>query len=114
RRDVRLRVRAERALSTSEQRYRLLFEHNLAAVFLILIDGTIQDCNEAFVHLTGLASREEVIGRSTAKHYFQARDREVFVDALRKEGRVIGREVCFRRIDGSLVWGLVNAALLVP
>ena len=35
------------------------------------------------------------------------------METLRKEGSVIGREMCFRRIDGRLFWGLVTAALLV-
>ncbi|HXW13354.1 MAG TPA: CHASE3 domain-containing protein, partial [Terriglobia bacterium] len=63
RRDVRRRVRAERALSSSEQRYRLLFAHNLAAVFLTSLEGIIQDCNDAFVDLSGCSSREEVLGQ---------------------------------------------------
>ena len=112
RRDIARRVKAERALSSSEQRYRLLFEHNLAPVFLTSIDGTVLDCNEAFVFLAGCTSREEVLGRSTAHFYVQAGDREAMVEILCKEGSIIGREIRFRRIDGSLFWGLVTAALL--
>jgi signal transduction histidine kinase/DNA-binding response OmpR family regulator len=35
------------------------------------------------------------------------------VEVLRREGRVTGREICFRRSDGSVGWGLMTAALLV-
>jgi PAS domain S-box-containing protein len=114
RRDVRRRVRAEWALSSSEQRYRLLFEHNLAAVFLTSLDGTIQDCNEAFVHVAGCYSRQELLGRKAADFYHQARDWEAFVDTLRQEGRVVGRQMCFRRRGGALIWGLISATLLAP
>jgi PAS domain S-box-containing protein len=113
RRDIARRLKAGRALSSSEQRYRLLFQNNLAAVFVTSMEGHIQDCNEAFVHLAGRSSREEVLGHSTKDSYLQAGDREALVKSLCEEGSVIGREMCFRRIDGSVFWGLVTAALLV-
>jgi PAS domain S-box-containing protein len=112
-RDIARRLKAERGLRSSEYRYRLLFQNNLAAVFVTSLDGQLQDCNEAFVHLAGCHSREEVLGRFSADHYLQPRDREALVETLRKEGQVTGREMCFRRIDGHLLWGLVNAALLL-
>ena len=112
RRDVRRRIKAERALSSSEQRYRLLFEHNLAAVFLTSMEGTIQDCNEAFVHLSRCRSREEVLGQNSNDYYFRPRDREDFMQTLCKEGSVIGHEMGFRRPDGSVFWGLITAALV--
>jgi len=111
--DIARRVKAEKALSSSEQRYRSLFEDNLAAVYVISLAGRIHDCNQAFVRLVGCSSREEVLGRGTIDYYLQAQDREVLVEVLRKEGRVTDREVCFRRVDGSLIWGLVTAALVV-
>jgi len=114
RRDVRRRLRAERALSCSEQRFRLLFEHNLAAVFVTSLEGAILDCNQAFVNSVGGYSRQQTIGRCATDFYHQARDREAFVEALRKDGRVVGCEICFRRMDGSLIWGLISAALLPP
>jgi PAS domain S-box-containing protein len=112
--DVRRRLRAEYALNSSEQRYRLLFNNNLAAVFLSSLDGAIQDCNEAFVQVAGCYLREEIVGRNAVDFYHQPQDREDFVDTLRKEGRVIGREIRFRRRGGALMWGLISAALLAP
>ena len=85
---------------------------SLAAVFLTSMEGTIQDCNEAFVHLSRCPSREEVLGRNATDYYFQARDREAFMEALCKEGSVIGHEMGFRRPDGSVFWGLITAALV--
>ena len=111
-RDIARRVEAERAQVASEQRYRLLFQNNLAAVFLTSLGGQIQDCNKAYLDIWGCSSREEVLGRSAAEFYVRPGDREAFVEDLRKEGKVAGREICFRRTDGSLFWGLITASLL--
>jgi PAS domain S-box-containing protein len=108
------RAPAERALIASEQRYRLLFKHNLAAVFLTSLDGAILDCNEAFVQVVGCCFRQEVVGRNATDFYHQPRDRDAFVDTLRKEGRVVGREVLIRRRGAASIWGLISAALLAP
>jgi PAS domain S-box-containing protein len=110
--DIGRRMKTERALSSSEQRYRLLFQNNLSAVFVTTITGQILDCNEAYIHLMGCSSREEILGPNASGIYLRAGDREAFVEALRKKGRVSDREICFRRSDGSLFWGLVTAALL--
>ena len=111
-RDIARRVEAERAQFASEQRYRLLFQNNLAAVFLTSLGGQIQDCNKAYLDIWGCSSREEVLGRSAAEFYVRPGDREALVEDLRKEGKVAGREICFRRTDGSLFWGLITASLL--
>ena len=39
---------SEKALRQSEQRYRLLFDRNLAGLFHSTLDGRILDCNESF------------------------------------------------------------------
>ncbi len=111
---ARRRTKAESALSSSEQRYRLLFQHSLAAVFLSSLDGVIHDCNDAFVQLSGCYLREELIGRNATDFYLHPKDRETFVDALREDGRVVGCEIEFRRKGGESMWGLVSAALLAP
>ena len=47
------RKQAELDLRESERKYRLLFERNVAGVFLSRLDGRILDCNDAFVHMLG-------------------------------------------------------------
>jgi diguanylate cyclase (GGDEF)-like protein/PAS domain S-box-containing protein len=54
-------LRQERALSESEARLRSLFEHNPDPVIAIELDGTMVQCNEAALRLSGLP-RDAVIG----------------------------------------------------
>ena len=87
RRDVARRLRAERALRSSEQRYRLLFDHNLAAVFLTSLEGILLDCNEAFVRLGGGSSRQAIVGRTAVDYYVQPQERQAL-----SEGSAQGRK----------------------
>jgi diguanylate cyclase (GGDEF)-like protein/PAS domain S-box-containing protein len=56
-------VRQERALSESEARLRSLFEHNPDPVLAIELDGTMSQCNEAALRVSGLP-REAIVGSS--------------------------------------------------
>ncbi len=104
--------RAFAQLAASEQRYRGLFERNLAGVFLTTLDGRILDCNDACAHFFGHASREELMTHSICEHYCAAGDREALIARLKEEKRITNFEICFRKKDGSHVWALENAALL--
>jgi PAS domain S-box-containing protein len=57
------RKRAEVALKESEERYRRLFDEATEGVVLADAEtGILQDCNQAFLHLTGY-EKEDLIGR---------------------------------------------------
>ena len=58
--DITERRHAEDALRESEERYRKLFEANLAGVYVTKLDGTILDFNDAMMRMLGYDTREEV------------------------------------------------------
>jgi PAS domain S-box-containing protein len=111
-RDITKRKRAEQALLSSEQRYRLLFERNVAGVAIGSLDGRVLDCNEGWARILGYESRGEVLGRHASEFYFHPEEREPLLDELREKQAVFSRELQLKRKDGSPVCVLFNAAAL--
>jgi PAS domain S-box-containing protein len=110
--DISDQVRAERALRESEQRYRLLFERNLAGVFRTTPEGKIVDCNEAFARIFGYARRDDILSHNAFEFYFESGDRELLIAKLRDCGHLTNLESRCRCKDGSPVWVLENLSLV--
>jgi len=106
------RARAEAALRDSEQRYRLLFERNLAGVFEATLDGRILECNESCARILGCSSPEELRTLLTHDFYFTLADREALLARLSAQRTLTNYGVRLHRKDGSPVWVLVNLALV--
>jgi PAS domain S-box-containing protein len=99
-------------LRASEERYRVLFERNLAGVLRSTMDGQILECNDAFARILGYASPAEVRARSMTDFYFDPADRAAMLAELRQHGRLPDHEVRCRRKDGSACW-VVSSICLV-
>jgi two-component system, cell cycle sensor histidine kinase and response regulator CckA len=100
------------AVRDSEQRYRLLFERNLAGVFRSGVDGTLIDCNEALCTMLGYDSREELQRVGMRSLYVDPEERNSAIAKLRSHGQLINHEVRWRRKDGTEIVALANVALL--
>jgi diguanylate cyclase (GGDEF)-like protein/PAS domain S-box-containing protein len=109
--DITERREAEKALRESEERYRLLFERNLAGVYRTALDGRILDCNEAFARIFGYESRDELLAMNVAEVYFRPTDRDDFLARLREQKTLTNEEGCLRRRDGAPVWILENVTI---
>jgi PAS domain S-box-containing protein len=110
--DVTERKRAEETLRESEERYRLLFERNLAGVYRCGLDGSVIDCNEAVARMLGYESRQETISQPIWEFYHDPSQGQEILARLIREGALTSFEVEARRKDGGVVWLLANVNLL--
>jgi PAS domain S-box-containing protein len=106
------RREAETALNASEERYRLLFERNLAGVYRTTEDGQLLDCNQAFATIFGYQSTGELRLAGARSLYFDPATREQMLAELRARSRLNNYEMKLKRRDGSPIWTLANLALL--
>jgi PAS domain S-box-containing protein len=103
---------ANEALTHSEQRYRKLFEANLAGTYLTKPDGTIIDFNDAMMRMLGYDSREDVFQHRSTDFYADPAYRAELIQRLRNDGIVPGNEAVLCRKDGSTLYALGYAVLL--
>jgi len=108
--DITERKRAEEALHESEQRYRLLFERNLAGVFRYTAEGRVADANDAYAHILGYPSGKELMGLCRTGLFFDASDAAGIWARLQEKKALTDLEVRLKRKDGNAVWVLENVS----
>jgi PAS domain S-box-containing protein len=86
------------------ERYRVLFDKNVAGAVLTTPEGRIVDCNETCARIFGFDSREEMLAHSAWDFYFNRAERESLLDRLRTPGNNPAEEVCLRARDGAPIW----------
>lgn len=107
-----LQARAFQESRSSEERYRLLFEQNVAGVFRSTRDGRILDCNDALVRSFGYDSRQDLMAHQTWELYQQRADRESLLASLEREPAITNLHLRFKRKDGSEMNGLMNITVV--
>jgi PAS domain S-box-containing protein len=100
------------AASTAALQYQVLFENNLAAVYVSTVEGKLLNCNSAFLRMYGFKSKEEALGYSAVSLYPQPADRERFLSDLAEQGRILNYECTQVRRDGSVFWILERATIV--
>jgi PAS domain S-box-containing protein len=110
--DISERREAEEALRISEERYRLLFERNLAGVFWTSFDCQFVDCNESFARMFGHQSRMEMLSLNGRALYHSPQEHDVLMAKLKREKAFNNVELSMRRKDGSPIWVLANMSIV--
>ena len=98
--------------STVARQYQVLFENNLAAVYVCTLDGKLLNCNGAFLRMYGFHSKKQALDHATIFLYSHPEEREQFLNDLGREGQVLNYECTQRRQDGTLFWILERATIV--
>jgi two-component system cell cycle sensor histidine kinase/response regulator CckA len=110
--DITAIKNAQRAALESEERYRNLFERNMAGVYRVTERGKVLDCNAAFAAMFGYPNPEAVKQAKVDGFHFDPADRLNWWDRLVRDKQLMNVELCMRRRDGSAVWVLESATLV--
>jgi PAS domain S-box-containing protein len=109
---MELTANADEELRLWKERYRALFEKNVAAVIITTPAGRMVDCNEAFTQMVGFGSRAEVLARTAWDFYFDPRDRDAVISESCVLENCVGDELRLRRRDGMPRWVKVTRAVI--
>jgi PAS domain S-box-containing protein len=107
--NIHQRKATERALRTSEERYRQFYQDDPSGVYIAQPDGHILTCNPAFLRIFGFRSIEHALVTNLAKLYPSADQRQAFIEKLLTEKRLENHAVELRRLDGQAVHVRINA-----
>jgi PAS domain S-box-containing protein len=111
-RDITVIKQSQKVLSSFENRYKAVVEHNLSGIFRSTVDARIIDCNDSFAHMLGFNTREDVISYLIGDFYYCKEEKEIFL-AILKEKRILKNyELSLKRLDGNAIKVLINAILL--
>ncbi len=101
-------------LRRAEQRYRSMYQNAVQGMFQSRLSGELIRVNPAYASILGYDSPAEVLAikDGTSKFYFDPEDRLKMLQAVKKKGSVVNRELRLKRKDGKPVWILANIRLI--
>ncbi len=109
--DTTERRRAGEALRASEERYRSFFEEDLTADFITELDGTLVDCNPAYLRILGFADRDEATAHPFTCLFPRPEAPGQLIELLTSRGRLENHELELRRRDGTPLHVIANFGL---
>jgi len=90
--DITLRMRAEKALQQSEEKFRNLFNNSAVGMFRTRIDGSeMMDLNDRFLSILKY-TREELVGNPSVNLWADKLERDEMLQLLQDENNVIDFE----------------------
>ena len=100
-------------MQESEERYRLLFQRNLAGVYRATVAGKSSTAMKPARAFSVSPVRVNFAPcQNAADLYLTPGARSTFITPLQEHGSLLNFEHCLKRRDGSAVWVLENATLV--
>ena len=76
------------------------------------LEGEILEVNTSLLKVFGYDSKEEFVSRNAGLHWMNPKsDRRKFVKLIKKDKKVAFLRAPFKKKDGSVIWGSINAVL---
>lgn len=109
--DITEQKRAEEALRAKEEEYHTLVDNLNIGVYRNTAgsEGCFLQANPAMVKMFGYDSAEEFMKIKVSELYEDPRDRQKFVEKVKKEGSVKGVELRLKKKSGIPIWASVTA-----
>lgn len=112
-RDISERYKYEDKLRKQEERYRNLFERNLAGIFRLNTEGMIIECNPAFVSLFGFTSVDEMKNKMYLESFYFDNEEHSRINAfLASQNYIKDYQISFRTEHQKEVVALLNLSLI--
>jgi PAS domain S-box-containing protein len=102
------RVEARQKAADLEARFQTLLNRLNVGIYRASLDGTLLECNPAFLRLIGLGILSQEQTSQFREPYFQLEDHAQLISQLQQIGEVRDREMQLRRADGNLIWVRVS------
>ena len=107
-RDITDRVRSEQALRESEEKYKSLFDRNLAATFVSTPSGKLIDCNPAYLEMFGFESHEQAMTTNMSRLYSDPKDRAMLLTMLHGHNKAENVQLRMVKLDRTPMYIIAN------
>ncbi len=111
-RDITEQKKAEEERRKAEEKFRSLFESTLDGVYWTNAEGIFTLINRAGAELLGYKSSEGVIGKRAVDYWANPKDRETFLEELKRRKRIRDYHVRGKRSSGEEIDMAITARLL--
>jgi len=112
--DITNRVRAQKALNESEEKFKKAFTTSPDSININrLEDGVYVSINEGFTRIMGY-TEDEILGKSSVDKniWVDSKDRDKLVAELKEEGFAENLVAQFRTKSGKYVYGMMSATII--
>jgi len=106
------RKQAQAAVRESQKRLNKILTNFPIGVSISTSEESVSYINRALWTIFGYDSGEDFLKVPASAHYYNPKDRDIFLEALKK-GLVKDLEIRFKRKDGTMFWGSVCSTTLI-